>query len=142
MANNKTRRPCQYPGCANLVDGGYCAQHKMRSAELAYRNPERNALYDRKWQRRRRLFLAEHPWCADCLDVGIYTAATDVHHVERHQGDEQKFLSSPLQALCHACHSRHTNEELGRGHQKVSVRGASSGQGPLPEIKSRSEETR
>lgn len=140
---NRSRKPCAYPGCSTLVDAGYCTQHKMHAHEQAYRNPERNALYDRKWQARRRVFLAEHPWCEDCLELLIYTPATDVHHVEPHRGDPVKFVTSPLRALCHACHSKHTLLEVqGRGGKKVLVGGASSDRGQPHEKNSHSEDFR
>lgn len=115
----------------------------MHKPEHAYRNPQRQALYDRKWQARRRIYLSEHPWCSDCLDAGLYTPATDVHHVERHEGDPIKFLSSPLLGLCHACHSKHTLAEVqGRGPQKVLIAPLSSERGQQREKNSQCEDFR
>lgn len=114
---SKPLRPCKYPGCPELVTSGYCAAHD-RPREVA-RDPERQRLYDRAWQRRRRIYLASHPWCEACLVNGVYEAATDVHHVVPHRGDREVFKSSPLMALCHACHSRITASE-GRGGEKDS----------------------
>jgi predicted kinase len=46
------------------------------------------------------------------MRVGIYKGATDVHHVIRHGGDREKFVTSPLISLCHECHSRRTLGEV------------------------------
>jgi 5-methylcytosine-specific restriction protein A len=68
--------------------------------------------------------LAKEPWCAECLKLGEYTPATDVDHIERHNGDLKKFYSGKLQSLCHSHHSQKTAEEvglssMGRGGEKV-----------------------
>lgn len=103
-------KPCAYPGCTSLVKRGFCDVHVR--PEIVIRDPERQRLYDRKWQARRRVFLSQHPWCEECLRANIYTPATDVHHKQRHEGDIEKFLSDDLEALCHACHSRKTVQEI------------------------------
>jgi 5-methylcytosine-specific restriction protein A len=115
---NKPLKPCKYPGCPELVPSGYCAAHA--STKAYDRDPEKQRLYGRAWQKRRIAHLAEHPWCEDCLGNGIYTEATDVHHVIPHRGDKRIFWSSPLQSLCHACHSSRTASE-GRGGSKVQA---------------------
>lgn len=131
---NSPLKPCAYPGCPNLVRSGYCDVHRQQPAAYV-RDPERQHLYDRAWQRRRRIQLADHPWCEDCLAKGIYTSATDVHHEQRHEGDRDVFMRSPLKSLCHACHSARTLQEVkGEGAEKVFTRGASSARG-LPHEK-------
>ena len=94
---------CKYPGCNHTVSPtvGYCPLH-IRDDALPPKAPEqqpertdeqreRHRLYDRKWKKRRAAQLAERPWCAVCLDDGIYTPATDVHHVVPHHGDRGIF---------------------------------------------------
>lgn len=99
-------RICAHIGCHNLVKSGYCDSHQR---ETGYRHdPERQRLYDRKWQARRRRWLSEHPWCEECLSNGLYVPATDVHHLRAHRGDRSVFISSELESLCHACHSQKT----------------------------------
>lgn len=107
---SKALKPCSYPGCPNLVEGGRCELHKNESEFK--RDPAVQRLYDRKWQARRRVQLSAHPWCEVCLSKGIYTPATDVHHVSPHRGDKELFISSPLMSLCHACHSEITSREV------------------------------
>lgn len=104
-------RPCSYPGCAVLVRSGRCDDHQSEGEYV--RDKARQRLYDRRWQRRRAAFLAEHPWCEECLRVGKYVAAVDVHHLVAHRGDVHVFLSSPLEALCRGCHGRKTAGEGG-----------------------------
>lgn len=105
-------RPCHYPGCPNLVQSGYCAEHKGQSTD--FRDPQRQGLYStRLWQRIRHRQLAKEPWCAECMRAGLYIPATDVDHIERHMGDRVRFFRGPFQSLCHACHSRKTATETG-----------------------------
>jgi len=108
------KKACSYPGCVTLVPSGRCELHRI--AEVVYRNREVGFLYGRAaWKARRVQQLAGQPWCEMCLADEIYTAAVDVHHVQRHEGDVNIFLSSPLQSLCHACHSKVTLQELRNG---------------------------
>ena len=98
----KSKRPCGYPGCPNLVEAGtsYCPAHKpMRKNASAY--------YDRRWQKVRAAYLARHPLCADCQIVGRLTPATEVHHIipiNEGGGDREENLLG----LCKSCHSRRT----------------------------------
>jgi 5-methylcytosine-specific restriction enzyme A len=57
------------------------------------------------WQRRRSLQLKEHPLCKFCLERGVVTPATVADHVERHNGDWNKFCLGALQSLCFPCHN-------------------------------------
>ena len=123
----KAKKPCSYPGCPELVDKGYCEKHRKDSQEsptkISKSQPKSSEdlrihrLYGRAWQKRRAVQLASHPWCEDCLNVGIYSGATDVHHVIKHGGDPILFNSSPLISLCHGCHSRRTLGEM-RGERE------------------------
>lgn len=119
-------RPCKYPGCPELVESGYCEKHAEIVAEMRrgsnVRDPKVHRLYGtRRWEQMRKRQLSKQPWCEECLKAGIYTQATDVHHVEVHGGNEYKFYNSPLQSLCHSCHSKITVAEVrGRGAEKVS----------------------
>ena len=143
---NAAMKPCSYPGCPELVYRGRCEQHAEAPRQEYQRDPERQRLYDRKWQARRRRQLAAYPWCADCLKDGIYTPATDVHHVIPHRGNVSVFNSSPLQSLCHPCHTKHTNAEgrggKGEGAENVLTPALRSGRGLHREKNSGSGESR
>ena len=120
----RSLKPCQYPGCPNLIRSGrYCTEHAAldQRAQRAYDEQRGNAArrgYGYRWRRLRRLFLNEHPLCCD--PFGIHTdqviAATDVDHIVSRRmggGDNEE----NLQALCHRCHSMKTAREDGRwGH--------------------------
>ncbi|MEN6522350.1 MAG: HNH endonuclease [Anaerolineaceae bacterium] len=118
----KPKTLCTYPGCSNLVVSGRCALHTTSTKVEGefIRDRETQRLYDRSWQKRRASQLAAQPWCELCLRVGIYTPATDVHHVISHRGDKTIFRSSPLKSLCKKHHSQITVREVkGRGLKKI-----------------------
>ena len=119
-------KTCTYPGCTRLVKAGRCSEHRQQ--QFSDRDIERQRMYGTaRWKRIRRAQLSAHPWCVECLAAGRYTPATDVDHVERHEGDPDKFFSGPLQSLCHSCHSVKTAQEVGspsrEGGQKSFDRG-------------------
>jgi 5-methylcytosine-specific restriction enzyme A len=103
-------RPCTYPGCNTLVSGGRCDLHSTKEVE---RDPAIKKLYNSKqWQSIRIAQLSNYPWCAECMKEGRYTAATEVDHVDPHQGDPARFFAGPFQSMCTPCHSRKTANEV------------------------------
>lgn len=76
------------------------------------RDPERQRLYDWQWRKQRQVWLANHPWCEECLKRGLFVSATDVDHVEPHRGDPVSFRIGKVQSLCHSCHSKKTRVEM------------------------------
>lgn len=63
--------------------------------------------YDGRWNRARRLFLAEQPLCRMCQAQGIITLATVVDHVVPHRGDPALFWDrNNWQPLCKRHHDR------------------------------------
>lgn len=104
---------CREIGCPQKVPSGYCATH----ARLQERQRDNYAV--RRWYRtakwrhpvwgRRSVCLRTHPYCTDCLPRGIYTQATEVHHVVKHNGDPVKFWDQAnLTSLCSPCHTIRT----------------------------------
>ena len=60
-----------------------------------------------RWQRLRRLKLAEHPLCQACLQVGRIEPATVVdHHTPVTAGGEAFPALDLLASLCMPCHNR------------------------------------
>lgn len=57
------------------------------------------------WHRLRARQLKARPWCQMCLKRGDRTTASVVDHVERHNGDRNKFFRGALQSLCAHCHN-------------------------------------
>lgn len=60
-----------------------------------------------KWKRLRASVLREQPLCAMCKTEW----ATDVDHIDNDPTNNDR---RNLQGLCHECHSRKTNEDMGR----------------------------
>jgi 5-methylcytosine-specific restriction protein A len=111
-------RPCRHPGCSKLVRGGYCEIHqkekKPQSNEYNKRRPSWHKLYDRKWRSYTAVYLANHPYCAECLKRGKHVNATQVDHIKPHKGDMTLFWDTKNhQGLCKSCHSRKTAKENG-----------------------------
>lgn len=122
-------RPCAHPGCAALVRGSaYCDKHRAESRAVR-RNlqGERGIsaawhyLYEsRRWRTIRAAQLMAEPFCRECARVGERVRATDVDHIKPHRGNKKLFYDTAnLQSLCHACHSRKTMAERGRGSPPV-----------------------
>ena len=113
---SKPLRPCRYPGCSELVTGGYCDKHKPKRSQD--RSPEAAAwhrLYatDEWVNDLRPMQLLREPFCRECAKKGERVRATDVDHVVPHRGNLILFRDrSNLESLCHSCHSRKTAHEL------------------------------
>ncbi|WP_176695467.1 HNH endonuclease [Phaeobacter sp. B1627] len=80
----------------------HCAAHEAeRQAKLKARRARAQTsaaavlarvLYgDPKWKAARLTFLRQHPLCADCGELGVIEAATDVDHITPHKGDRKLF---------------------------------------------------
>jgi 5-methylcytosine-specific restriction protein A len=109
VSPTRSARPCSYPGCNELVyHGSRCGAHVE-----TYHNQDWRAWYQTpEWKRIRAAQLLKEPWCIECKKEGRMTVATDVDHIERHQGDKQKFFNGPFQSLCHSHHSSKTIREV------------------------------
>ncbi len=69
-----------------------------------------------RWQRLRRAQLQREPLCRMCEQQGKTTAATVADHIERHNGDPDKFFNGALQSLCKTHHdsTKQRQEKSGR----------------------------
>ena len=103
----KAKRPCKYPGCPNLTDRDYCAEHisQVRYEYEHYRrDPDTKKRYDSRWRKIRALYVKAHPLCEECLKHGRTTPVEQVHHiVPLSDGGTHDF--SNLMSLCKSCHS-------------------------------------
>ena len=109
----KPKRPCSYPGCAELTDGRYCEKHQ-KEMDAIYnkygRDPETRKRYGRTWKRLRDRYIAEHPLCEECQKAGRLTPAEEVHHIiPLSKGGTN--ADSNLMSLCKQCHSSITARE-------------------------------
>lgn len=64
-----------------------------------------------KWQRLRAHVLAVEPLCRHCAKMGLTTPALDVDHIDNNPNNNRP---ENLQALCHGCHSRKTQQDMGK----------------------------
>lgn len=116
-----TRAPrnCNKAGCRQLNQRGtsYCVGHQAeaeagRRAYDARRPSARHRLYDSRWDKARKGYLAKHPLCVHCLAEDVTTAANEVDHIIPHRGDKVLFWDrNNWQSLCKTHHSRKTATE-------------------------------
>jgi 5-methylcytosine-specific restriction enzyme A len=69
------------------------------------KNPLKHLYSTGRWQKFRRAYLAQHPLCVMCEQMGKVEAATVVDHKIPHRGDVVRFWVGPFQSLCAECHS-------------------------------------
>lgn len=85
---------------------------KRNTYEKHDKNAEIAKIYNTSnWKKLRLAYLMEHPLCEHCLEKGIVTPATQVHHIwEISNGttvEEMKGIAydpKNLQSLCETCH--------------------------------------
>ncbi len=104
----KPKRPCRYPGCANLTDGTYCAEHEQfarQRYERFVRGYDTHERYGRTWRKVRDRYITAHPLCEKCAKAGRFVRAVLVHHIlplaeGGTNGDDN------LMSLCVSCHEK------------------------------------
>jgi 5-methylcytosine-specific restriction protein A len=102
-----SKRPCQTPGCRELVVKGHCATHAARRDRERGTRTERG--YDNAWLRAARSFLADNPYCLHHHQAGEIKRAEVVDHIKAHRGNRELFWDvSNWQPLCKPCHDRKT----------------------------------
>lgn len=116
MPRYSPKHGCAERGCSGLAEAGkkYCAKHAYLEPEKT-EAPRKSAYargYNKRWQRARQTYLANHPLCVECMKQGKYVMATDVDHIIPHRGNQNIFWDTEnWQSLCHSCHSKKTNRE-------------------------------
>ena len=113
-------KPCAEIGCPLRVPSGRrrcdACQRKRNAAYEATRPGTSKRGYSlASWRRLRLAVLMEENFCRHCANNGRTVAATDVDHINGHDGPESVAFwdRENLQALCHPCHSRKTAKEKG-----------------------------
>ena len=115
----KAKRPCRFKNCPALTDSpsGYCEQHeKLISSNYNRfgRTADAKKRYGYQWRKIRAAFLSRNPLCEMCKRQGIFTAATEVHHIKPlADGGTNDFDN--LMPLCKSCHSSITMTDFNRG---------------------------
>lgn len=105
------KRLCTHPGCPRLD----CQEHGGR--RFHQRFARGGNLYGRRWGKVRAAYLAEHPWCVDCVAEGVKGLAEELDHIEPHRGDQALFWDeSNWAGRCKRHHSQKTAREVGFGH--------------------------
>lgn len=102
-----TIRPKKHFGQGKIIE--------QDSSSDANRPSANDRGYTYQWHKERKKFLAENPWCSECLKQGIYTPATEVDHVIPHKGNQELFWDrNNWDSKCKSCHSRKTRlEDMG-----------------------------
>jgi hypothetical protein len=109
MPRIRTCKHCARPA----TKGNLCDLHQVgesvptRTDNLAWRSS--------KGQRVRKQYLADHPYCFDCMNVyGRPVPAAEVHHIaEQMDRPDLVFDSDNLLALCHDCHNARHGKGIG-----------------------------
>jgi 5-methylcytosine-specific restriction protein A len=87
---------------------------RKAEAKLSAVAREGAALYaSQAWKAARKGYLAKHPLCVQCTELGLVVPATEVDHIIPHRGDRGLFWKrSNWQGLCKPDHSRKTAREV------------------------------
>ena len=104
---------CKWPGCNELVRGGYCDKHKLSVEESEQlknyqynksRGSSTKQGYGSDWQRVRKIYLRKHPLCEECIKNDKIVPAVLVHHIIPIQDGGDRLDENNLKALCDKCH--------------------------------------
>jgi 5-methylcytosine-specific restriction protein A len=103
---NAALRPCLRPGCARLVQSGYCPDHsghiaiKRAGYDNEHRDDAARKLYrSGRWKKYSLWRLRGNPFCVKC---GRPAQATD-HIIPAYVAPERFFDPTNHQSLCHRC---------------------------------------
>lgn len=89
VMESRVPRPCRHGGCRVLTTEGYCEKHKPTANAGRLSSAARG--YGYKWRQSSKLYLAKHPYCAECARQGRRELATEVDHIVPHKGDMKLF---------------------------------------------------
>lgn len=114
---NKPLHPCRHAGCTALTTEKYCRVHAKQHYSGYFDTLHETAHADMwaswyktpQWKVRRDAWLAAHPWCQV---LGCHERATEVDHVEPHQGDWSRFCTGRIQSLCKRHHVQKTMRDV------------------------------
>lgn len=109
----KPKKPCLKCNCKNLVEKGYCDEHKKEVNKYndSLRPSARERGYDRKWDIFRRYYLRKYPLCKKCNRPSIIP-----HHIIELKKGGAKYDEKNILPVCVSCH----NQLHDRFHKKRS----------------------
>ncbi|MFA7174937.1 MAG: HNH endonuclease [Kiritimatiellia bacterium] len=117
---NRPKRPCNHPGCRELVQPPerYCAGHQReaqqqradthRHYDATQRNQRARVFYNSpEWEAvRKAVLMRDHHLCQKCLRTGRITPADAVHHIEELlKAWHRRLDMSNLVSICESCHN-------------------------------------
>ena len=114
---SRAKRICNYPGCNQLVDSGYCEKHQKnrqvdRKQQARLEDQRRGSAHERgytsKWQRYSRWFLHQHENVFCKLQLpGCTNLAECVDHIQPPASPDDPLFWKPTnhQAACIHCNS-------------------------------------
>lgn len=112
-------KPCEIPGCPNLVEHGYCEVHANKAPKADNRKnfKKLDCKKDARtikfysgaaWNRTRNAYRKVQPLCEECLRNGKITPSQLVHHKKKLTEILREGLNpynfQYLEALCNNCH--------------------------------------
>lgn len=107
---NRSLRPCNSPGCPELVSSGRCEKHR-KQVNIDYNRTRRNRDTEKfynsaLWQRVRQQKRNMNPLCEQCEQDGKVVPVAHVHHrIPIEKGGARTHLDN-LISLCETCHRR------------------------------------
>ena len=110
---SKPLKPCRQPGCKNVTASLYCETHVLNKKDTKRGSAAKRG-YGSRWQKYRRVYLINHPFCLECEKENVITLATVVDHIIPHKGSLELFWDeSNHQPLCKRHHDIKTQREDG-----------------------------
>ncbi len=110
---SKPMKPCRYPGCKQVTSALYCETHVLNKKDTKRGSAAKRG-YGSRWQKYRRVYLINHPFCVECAKENVITLATVVDHIIPHKGSLELFWDeSNHQPLCKRHHDIKTQREDG-----------------------------
>lgn len=102
----KAKRPCNHPGCNQLVDSGKCDKHRKqtRHDQDSLRGNFRQRGYSSDWDKVRKIKVRYNPLCERCEKDGKVTPTKLVHHIQSISKGGNLLDMSNLMSLCVKCH--------------------------------------
>jgi 5-methylcytosine-specific restriction protein A len=94
--------------------GDHLTEYKKNLSKTLKHKQQANgrtlALNGKTWRSLRALVISEQPLCAQCQREGRLTVGNEVDHIDNDASNNER---GNLENLCHSCHSRKTNRDMG-----------------------------